>query len=544
MSQYDPHDATAQLLRRSESGIRAYILCRLGDPEGSRAVYEEVRNQLASGAARHLATAPSLRAVAYATARELALSARQDDHSSDALAQVPWLAAESRTERRYVEILDRMRAKFSPAIAEVLELKHARTLELSEIAYVVGLREAEVEDSLTRGEAAVRALAPELIGSEVALSTTVADAFRPDTSTKDRQAENVRTEPPRLREGTVIAERFEVVSTLAAGQTVSSFLASDLLVPGDSVVVNVLGKPAPTIAARNGLLGKLRRLELTADPAIERTLTYGWLGNRLWYATPWYTGETLADIVADRALSLSEAQALLQPIWRGLATLHERGIVHRNVSPENIRLVQVGPAGSSETHTILCGAYGWLTGDLRADDESVWVAPELAKKFLTGSKASEGAPSEDVFSLALTTLQSMVPAIGPPVGSAHRELLGARAREPVEVPESAGLTGLRPLLEKALSVEPTDRPDAAEIAKRLATIRKSDDPERSRRQWVLGLAAGALALALFAFVYFVRESRLDLLDEAVKGAETQALQKELEAEQKRSRQLELRVNEP
>jgi serine/threonine protein kinase len=55
-----------------------------------------------------------------------------------------------------------------------------------------------------------------------------------------------------------------------------------------------------------------------------------------------YRGETLKDQLDRGAIPVGEALALAREIVRGLAAAHERGVVHRDVKPGNVMLVDDG----------------------------------------------------------------------------------------------------------------------------------------------------------------------------------------------------------
>ena len=538
MSRYDASEVIDQLLRQHEAGIKMYLVCRLGSAEQLQEAYSELRAALARGPAGELQNAPSLPAYAYATARRF--SKRRPGRGG--LDSVAWQPTPSHDAPEYSELLDRVRTELSPMASEALELHHARGLTVDDVAYVMGVTPNDVGVALTEGEELVRGLATSM-ESKPALETVCSDAFRPQTSVEAAGAEPVHSPAPRLMEGTLIGARFEIASAAQTLATQSIALASDTSVPGQSVVLHLLHRPAPTTAARNGLLRKLRLLDSVVHTSIGRTLGYGWHADRLWYATPWYEGHTLGQLVEQGPLSAREAIEIFVPLARGLAALHQSGVVHRDISPEKILLLQLGSEGTYETLAILSEFEAWLTGEMPIADEPRFLAPEVAQRLLQDGYVGAAASSEDVFALGLVLLSSLEPSARPPKGERWAAFLERRASEPIEVPSTRRTAPFAALLRRALAIEPGSRPSAAELASELDKLGPSALAEQSQRKMWIPVSIGALTLALLLVAVFVRQSRLKLIRETHNGAEVRTLSEELEAEKARSRHLESELNE-
>ena len=183
-------------------------------------------------------------------------------------------------------------------------------------------------------------------------------------------------------------------------------------------------------------------------------------------------GRNLADALqAEGVMTIEEACHTLSQVASALAAAHEKGIVHRDVKPDNVVrerdsdrvvLTDFGIAGILETGTetiTRLTQQGQLLGDPR------YMSPEQ----LLGEALTDAS---DVYSLGvmgyeLLTLQA------PYEGKTSVQMVTAHLKK-----EPIPLAGLRPdadpfladLLERCLSKNPRHRPRASEVAKALEKV--------------------------------------------------------------------------
>jgi serine/threonine protein kinase len=115
-------------------------------------------------------------------------------------------------------------------------------------------------------------------------------------------------------------------------------------VDGDIVLLKVM----PPFAAGNGqayqrFARECRILSALNDPHIVRALDFGIEGSEPYLVMEFAEGENLAQrIEREGALPEAEAVRLISQVAGALGRAHQRGLVHRNVSPENILLTADG----------------------------------------------------------------------------------------------------------------------------------------------------------------------------------------------------------
>ena len=136
-----------------------------------------------------------------------------------------------------------------------------------------------------------------------------------------------------------LSDRYRIERELGRGGMATVYLARDLK-HGRSVAIKVM---QPEIATRIGRDRFLREIEITArlaHPHILPLYDSGAVGDDLFYVMPYVAGGSLrARLEAEPVLGLDEALRLTREIASALGRAHDEGLVHRDVKPENVLLV-------------------------------------------------------------------------------------------------------------------------------------------------------------------------------------------------------------
>ena len=167
--------------------------------------------------------------------------------------------------------------------------------------------------------------APETVGSAERLSET------------ERKA--ARTAPPRTEylAGAVIADRYKLVRPLGRGGMGVVWVAHSLVL-GVDVALKLIHSDLGGSTGATRMAREAHAAARLGHPAMVRVFDFGWTSR----ADPFLVmelvqGESLGSILR-RELRLPAIQAvqMLLPLADGLRSAHDKGIVHRDIKPDNI----------------------------------------------------------------------------------------------------------------------------------------------------------------------------------------------------------------
>jgi serine/threonine protein kinase len=180
-----------------------------------------------------------------------------------------------------------------------------------------------------------------------------------------------------------------------------------------------------------------------------------------WVAVEYIDGPTLNELIGDGGpLKLAGAIALASGMAQALISIHDAGLVHRDLKPSKVRMVEGEPRLIHFGIAQATGA-GVLTTVRSAADSAGYLPPEQAK-------AEQFTPAGDVF--ALGAVLCFAATGRRPFGNGsiasviHRVAFGD--------PDLSGISdgGLRELIADCLVKDPERRPTPQEILRRCPAI--------------------------------------------------------------------------
>ena len=306
-----------------------------------------------------------------------------------------------------------------------------------------------------------------------------------------------------------LGPEFVIGRELGGGGMSRVFLARDTTLARD-VVVKVL---SPDLAAGVSVERFRREIMMAASlnhPNIVPVLRSGEVAGLPYFLMPYIPGESLRARLTRGPLSVRQTTSIMKDVARALAYAHERGIVHRDIKPDNILL-----SGDAATVTDFGVAKAIvasrkpgaaerppsMTGEGITIGTPLYMAPEQAVADPTVNH------SADLYALGAVAYEMLVGT--PPFGGrSAAAVLAAHAREtptPIERRRYDVPRELVSLIMQCLEKEPERRPksgsflvraldDSAISGGRPAASARSR--RRTLRRW--GWVAAALALVLLA----------------------------------------------
>ncbi len=333
-------------------------------------------------------------------------------------------------------------------------------------------------------------LADTTVDSKQEVHPGAIDAAAREAARRDRQMEG-------LRHGTRIG-RFTVLDVVGAGGMGVVVVAFDSKLDR-KVAIKMLHDD---VSEGHGprLEREAKAMAQLSHPNVVTVHETGTWEGRLYIAMEFVEGETLAELLRNRAPSQREVLDLVLQAGRGLAAAHEAGLVHRDFKPDNVLVgkdgrarvsdfglvseVGAGGDGSLDGTTLITrkkGSTSSLTQAGAVMGTPLYMAPEQHRGHVADDKA-------DQFSFCVTLWQALCGEA--PYGADTYEALVSNVTGGKMRPVPRGVkfpARLRAIVTRGLSATPSERyPSMREL---LAALERASHP----RRWPWAAAGTALA---------------------------------------------------
>jgi len=315
--------------------------------------------------------------------------------------------------------------------------------------------------------------------------------------------------PPRL--AAALADRYTLERELGQGGMATVYLAEDIR-HERKVAVKVF---RPELAATIGGERFLREIRIAAQlqhPHILPLLESGDAAGFLFYVMPFVDGESLRERLARQGeLPVHEAVRLVAEVVDALSYAHARGVVHRDVKPDNVMLSgrhalvmdfgvakAVSEASGRNTLTtagVALGTPAYMAPEQAAADPhldhrvDIYAVGVMAYELLGGRPPFTGGTPQQVLAAHVTQAPEPLSKYRPGISPAlEQTVMRCLAKRPADRWQTADelLAQLEPLVTPSGGMTPTStRPLSAW------------QPRTGRRGFVVAGTLGAVAIAAF-----------------------------------------------
>ena len=304
-----------------------------------------------------------------------------------------------------------------------------------------------------------------------------------------------------------LGDAYTIERELGGGGMSRVFLAEERRL-GRRVVIKVLGSVAESMSAER-FEREITVAAALQDPHIVPVLAAGYAGGIPYYTMPFVAGESLRKRMDAGPIPVAHAISILRDIARALVAAHARGVVHRDIKPDNVLL-----SGDSAVVTdfgIATAIEASRTRDrnstLTAAGTSLGTPAYMAPEQAAGDSADARA---DIYSWAVIAYELL--------GGAHpfagkttaQQLIAAHITErPATLPRAVP-RALAMFVARCLEKDRSARPQSASELVTALDATSSVTPRRSRFVGpVLAAAVLLLAAVTFALVSRGKQSPRD-----------------------------------
>ncbi|MBS1767822.1 MAG: protein kinase [Acidobacteria bacterium] len=307
--------------------------------------------------------------------------------------------------------------------------------------------------------------------------------------------------------------RFELIRPLGQGGMGQVFLARDPSIGREVALKTISSDLVQTPKARDRFLNEAKAAGALSHGNLVTVHEFGEESGTLFLVMEYLEGEDLSALLRRRALTPAQALEIMAQICDGLAYAHAKGVLHRDVKPSNVRVIE--QSGRLVAKLMDFGVARLPDSQLTGTGDRVGTLSYMAPEYLRGGQPTIQCDLYPVGMMLHEALTGELPGLSPTLPR------GSRPQAPMAVPAKTGIVRdlparLVPLLHRALAADPADRfPSAEAFATALRAALNQDalpparlelppitgpEPSRAPYGWIALLAlsaAGILAWTLW-----------------------------------------------
>src|SRR3954454_10262045 len=223
--------------------------------------------------------------------------------------------------------------------------------------------------------------------------TVASNSLMQATGAEMARITSVSEDEGRFVPGTLLGGRYRIIGLLGRGGMGEVYRATDLTL-GQSVALKFL----PEEASRNQRLlerfhGEVRVARLVSHPNVCRVYDIGEVEGMPFISMEYVDGEDLASLLTRIGrLPFDKAIEAARKICAGLAAAHDRGVIHRDLKPQNIMMNKRGEV------LIMDFGLSAIASDLSGSEVRNGTPAYMAPEQLRGSGVTT---KSDIYSLGL-----------------------------------------------------------------------------------------------------------------------------------------------
>lgn len=254
---------------------------------------------------------------------------------------------------------------------------------------------------------------------------------------------------------TVIAGRYHLERSLGKGGMGDVYLAKDKLLEGELVALKVINsKYATDPQFRKSFLRDIQATRKIIHPNVVQSFEVGEVDGRLYFVMEYIEAETLEELLENRGrLEVERVIRLVAEIAKGLAAIHDVGVIHGDLKSANILVTSIDTIKISDfglSHAKAC----CLEPQQELIGSKAYLAPE--------SWEGEFSSASDIYALGVIAYEAVTGLL--PFGDEHGAEMRHRHANVVPRPvmeERDVPRWFSDLIDRMLAKLPIQRPPSA-----------------------------------------------------------------------------------